>query len=228
MEEITSPAKAVTLLDETPHKTELVICIPCMQTLDYHFVTSLINLTKPADTTYIFEANSLVPEARNSLSKQAIEMDSEYVLWLDSDMSIPKNAYEVLKSRDLDIVGGLYFKRVPPYSPLIYQGTQLSTDFREVIDYGKQLFEYPRQSVFEVDGCGFGCLLMKTKVLKDVLDHYGMLFDMTAPGVGEDLTFLLKAKSLGYKVYCDSTVLPGHVGALIANEDLYRQYNHII
>ena len=58
-------------------------------------------------------------------------------------------------------------------------------------------------------------------VLLDVLLNCRTWFD-PMEGVGEDLAFCLRARELGYKIWCDPTISLGHVGQLIINEAVWR------
>ena len=40
-------------------------------------------------------------------------------------------------------------------------------------------------------------------------------------GFGEDLAFCLRARDLGYKIWCDPKIKCGHVGQLVVNEDVW-------
>ena len=65
--------------------------------------------------------------------------------------------------------------------------------------------------LFEIGGCGFGGVLMKTDVLMDVMGKFKRIFD-PLDGLGEDLSFCWRARQCGYKLYCDASLEMGHVG----------------
>ena len=60
--------------------------------------------------------------------------------------------------------------------------------------------------------------MMNTSLLKEVEAKYGLPF---APmiGFGEDLSFCLRVKDLGKKIWCDSRVKVGHIGYKTYGED---------
>ena len=81
--------------------------------------------------------------------------------------------------------------------------------------------DYPKDSVFEVAGCGFGCVITKTTVFLDLLLNGKALF---APerGFGEDISFCIRARELGHKIWCDSSIKCGHIGQLTIDESVYE------
>jgi GT2 family glycosyltransferase len=70
-------------------------------------------------------------------------------------------------------------------------------------------FDEIPDEIFEVAGCGFGCVLMKRNVLWNVLCQHGYMFSPINT-VGEDLSFCWRARQCGYKIYCDPTIALGH------------------
>ena len=82
--------------------------------------------------------------------------------------------------------------------------------------------EIPEES-FEVQACGFGCVLAPTKAFKDVQDQFNNMF---APiyGTGEDLSFCWRARKCGYKIVCDPRIVLGHYGHTIIDRNYWEDY----
>ena len=202
-----------------------MIAIPCMDMMHTDFVISLTGLRHDGNIKFVYCASSLVYDSRNSLARRAILEGFDRVLWLDSDMKLPPDLLMKL-SADLDegrdMVSGLYVSRKPPIKPVIYSaiGYDHIEGSMEVKPYAKQYYDYPLDSIFEVEACGFGAVLMNTSLLEEVEKKFGLPF---APimGFGEDLSFCLRVKELGKKIYCDSTVKVGHVGLITYCEEMY-------
>ena len=62
----------------------------------YKYVTaetfaSILNLRIPPGTEFALEVGSLVYDARNRIAMKAFENGSDYILWLDSDMTFPSD-----------------------------------------------------------------------------------------------------------------------------------------
>lgn len=191
-----------------------LIAIPCMDQVAAGFAQSLAVLNRVGDCSVSFIVGSLIYDSRNKLAKQAIEVGADYVLWLDSDMIFQPDTLEKLMEDDVDIVSGLYFRRVAPFTPVL---------FKELTETSwKGYDDYP-PSLFEVQGVGFGCVLMKTEVLLDIATKYGNWFT-PVNGYGEDLSFCLRAKTMGYKMFCDPEVKLGHVGHSVVTENFFKAY----
>lgn len=201
---------------------KIMIAVPCMDQCPTPFVTSLVTLRKIGECELAVKSGSLVYTSRNSLATRAMGNESDYVMWFDSDMVFAPDTLErlmkTLTENNYDIVTGLYFRRVPPYSPVLFD--QLDMDGE--ICYWSEFKEIPDEP-FEVGGCGFGCVLMKTDVFFDVQGRFGNMFAPIANN-GEDLAFCWRARQCGYKVYCDPSVVCGHVGYSIIDDQFYRLY----
>lgn len=196
-----------------------MIAIPCMDSVPVEFAQSLRTLRKVGDVAVSFLPNSLIYDARNRLSQQAIEGGFDYVLWLDSDMVFGADTMERLFEdiKDKDFVSGLYFLRRPPFEPVLYGEYSTKDDGR--IHYEK-IKEYPEE-IFEIGACGFGCVLMRTEMLINVALQERDFFSPIL-GIGEDLSFCYRANRCGYKMYCDPQIKCGHVGKTVITEEIYK------
>jgi FkbM family methyltransferase len=102
------------------------------------------------------------------------------------------------------MVSGLYIQRKPGQHILELYRNGVNIPYEEIRGQG----------LIEVDGCGFGCVLVKSEVIraigypqfvyKSALDHANTL--------SEDNYFCMKAKSLGFKIYADTNILCEHIG----------------
>ena len=60
--------------------------------------------------------------------------------------------------------------------------------------------------------------MMTVDLLRRVMDALGQPFSPVA-GFGEDLAFCLRAKEVGAKLWCDSSIKLGHVGLTVYTEE---------
>ena len=58
---------------------------------------------------------------------------------------------------------------------------------------------------------------MKASLLKEVKDKYGLPFSPIL-GFGEDISFCMRLKELGKKMYCDPRAKLGHIGYKVYTE----------
>jgi len=202
-----------------------LLAIPCMDQVPAVFAQSLATLRKVGECSVAMQIGSLIYTSRNKLAQKAIEMEADYVLWLDSDMTfqpdLMEKMFDRLKKDKLDILTGLYFRRVHPYSPVLFDRFDRDGDVFNWSEF-QELPEEP----FEVGGCGFGCVLMDAGVFLDVQGKFGNMF---APigNTGEDLAFCWRARECGYKIICDPDIVPGHFGHIIVNKDLYKGLRNV-
>ena len=199
----------------------ILIAVPCMDQVPAHFAQSLAMLDKGGNGCAVaFQVGSLIYNSRNDLAAQAVRMEADYILWLDSDMVFPRDLLgRLLDDREKgDIVSGLYYRRVHPYNPVAFSKLSVREDGNGC-DY-EDLKEIP-DDVFEVEGVGFGCVLMPTDVVLSVMAKYTNCF-MPVHGMGEDLSFCWRARECGYKIVVDPKIPLGHVGNQIVTRTFYE------
>lgn len=200
-----------------------MIAIPCMDTVQTEFAQSLVNMRPVGEIRHAFESCSLIYKSRTDLGMLAIKEGADFVLWLDSDVIFPPDLMidlmEDMKGRD--IVTGVYHMRRAPFKPVIWKTLRqgLTPDENESVDYN----DYPKDQIFEVEGCGFGAVMMRTSVLAAVRDKYHELFS-PVPGYGEDLSFCVRARGCGFKIHCDPRIQIGHKAATIVTGESFEAY----
>ena len=195
-------------LDKKP-SMRLLICIPSTDFMHAEFVKSLTSLLMRLGKEFIsyrveIMTGTLVYVARDSLARKAVEDGYTHVLWLDSDMVFSDDLLEDLTFSNKDFVTGIYHARRPPHGSCIFKDIDPSNITRFELD------DYPNNT-FEIAGCGFGCVLMTTDVLRDVLNRFNAAFVPTEK-LGEDLAFCQRAHAAGHKIYCEPGVRLGHIG----------------
>lgn len=161
--------------------------------------------------TYIHCGRELVLEA-------VIKQGFTHLLWLDTDMRFPRETAVLLAMHDRPVVGCNYRVRQP---------SGLFTAFKD----GQRLATTATSTGLEaVDYCGFGVVLMRTDVVKDLgrpwfrhgLNEFG-------GDVGEDVMFCRGLRAAGHTVYIDHDLSKEiiHVGqfdyATLQNEAVVSQ-----
>jgi hypothetical protein len=148
------------------------------------------------ETHLFFDASTILINQRESLIKQAIEVGSEWVLWLDSDMMFPPSVLMRLLAHNEDLVGCNYMKRSYPFKTVAFTDT---SDWENWIP-----IQYSNELV-EAEAVGMGCVLMKTSLFKELQKPY---FEYTyQPKTedwgGEDFTLFKKFNKLGHTLKID-------------------------
>lgn len=203
---------------------KILIAIPCMDQVPAYFMQSLATLRKVGECSVATQIGSLIYTSRNKLAERAIQMEADYVLWLDSDMVFQPDLLERMMDRlqkdNLDILTGLYFRRVRPFTPVLFNKLEMVGN----VCNWSEFHELPDEP-FEVGGCGFGCVLMNTGVFLDVQGKFGNMFGPIG-NTGEDLAFCWRARECGYKIICDPSIECGHVSHIVINREFYEGLNH--
>lgn len=202
-----------------------LIAVPCMDTLPYQFVNSLLMLE--GKTNLHLQANTLIYDSRNIISLKAIEEGFDRVMWIDSDMMFTPKSMKILSDDmdeyNADMFTGIYFKRRSTHAPVLLQELEPPTvdENDKPVGHVHEYLDYPQNSIFPVKGCGFGFCMTSVKLLKAVWDKFGPAFAPYAWG-GEDISFCHRVNKLGYTIFCDSRVSCGHIGSFVYTEDFYQ------
>lgn len=202
---------------------KILIAVPCMDMVSARFAQSLTTLKKVGQCTVSFLIGSLVYDSRNKLAGLAMQMEADYIMWFDSDMVFQPDTLERMmdvmdKNPDIDILSGLYVRRGAPFTPVIFSKLEVNEHGELEWDDVVNIPDEP----FEVAGCGFGCVLMKTDCLYEIAskENGGMWFTPIA-GAGEDCAFCIRARESGYKIWCDPKIELGHMAYAPVTREFY-------
>lgn len=218
------------------------IAIPVADTVAAVTLQSMLALTAYASSNGIQVADIgvthrvMVDDARNSLTETFLKSDTEWLLWLDSDMTFPKETlvelFKVAEEKNSKMVTGIYYQRKNCYLPVLWsRGDQtehvglsgLENRRAETNKYvGAFCFPNPNKTEpFKVHAAGFGCVLVHRSVF-EVLDRPWFKF---LPGVcSEDFYFFVNAKEAGFDLWATPNLELGHIGdaPIITKKDFYK------
>jgi GT2 family glycosyltransferase len=156
---------------------------------------------------------SLVYTAREEAAKTFLQGAYDSLLFVDSDMVVPVDLLTRLIEHDKDIISALAFKRTPGYEPCIFKVCN-ELDAQFYLDYPKGLTE--------IEGVGMACTLIKRKVFETVPQPWFFPHKV----LGEDLSFCVRARQSGFKIYCDTELICGHVAQETIVEAHYNAYRN--
>lgn len=190
---------------------KILIAIPTGREIEVQTAATLIGMYRIGEIGVYMPTGYSVDVSRNLIVEHALEYGYDYILWIDSDMIIPKNALVKLWTHDKDIVSGVYaYKILMGENAVVKRFKDKENDVYEDIPL-KEIRE--STELIEVDGVGFGCVLTKTDVFRKIQSPWFVY----SPDMGEDIYFCRKAQSAGYKVWLDPTIKAGHVGKVDFN-----------
>lgn len=185
---------------------KVAICVPCRDTVMTGFAFDLAKLCAYEGVTRCAKGGSLmiyqVPgtmifNQRERLAEEALKDGADAILWVDSDMRFPKDALEILLSRDLPIVGVNATTRRFPVKPTALDIDPETNELVKVDSKGKAGLE-------QVMGVGFGMILIKKEVFEATQKPW-FWFEQTDKGgiIGEDIYFCAKAFDAGFQSVID-------------------------
>lgn len=197
---------------------KLLIGIPSLDFMHTDFVKSLTALTvRLKDDGIDFDveimSGTLVYFARDNIACKAINGGYTHVLWLDSDMVFTDDILDDLAFSGKQFVSGIYHARRKGHQSCIFKSID--------IEKGIERFETYPTDTFRIAGCGFGCVLTDVEILRAVQTQEGTCFTPIKL-YGEDLAFCLRASRLGYKIWCEPSVVCGHIGHLTVYPEDYE------
>lgn len=204
----------------------VLIAVPTFETITPDTFKALWDMDKGGnEVLFEFVRGYDCATARNNIAVKAQELNAEYVLMVDNDVTPPPDALVNLLSHGVDAVGGYYAHRGNDNT-----NTGRTCACRLYQPDGKPYFHYPAESEYTSDemrgkresgeylvrihGCGMGCMLIRTSVFDQLRypwfdwvnyadDNRGML--------SEDLYFCEQLKNEGIPIYTDTRVPCGHM-----------------
>lgn len=184
------------------------------------------------------ESGPMLAKSRNQLVRTFLEKESlanvEWLLMLDADMTFDKNAVRNILSNVRDesgkvmtpVVGGLCFGGGHgSIFPTMYRIVDPETNNGNAISI---VSEYESGELVEVDATGAAFLLVHRGVLEHLAQVHEEPLPWFAPGVyagmeyGEDWTFCMRVRKLGYPIFVNTAVKVGHLKSVELTEDTYR------
>lgn len=177
-----------------------------MTTTQWAMMLRRMNL--PADAACHALTGYRVDLQRNECVKLFLRSSLEWLFFIDDDVMVPPEAFDRLSSHGVDIVSGLYYRRMEPIEPVAF------------VDRGDRMEQPPDFAIgklLEADLVGAGCLLIHRRVLEGMAQPWFRWTegDEALPArdrLSDDFFFCRKAKEAGFKVFIDTGVRCLHVG----------------
>ena len=204
----------------TTKKHKLAVLIPCRDILHSAHALALTELVKfntmnNIDTHVFMDASTILLTQRERLATQAIELNADYMLWLDSDMVFPATTAVRLLAHNEPVVAGNYIRRQKPYKGVAY---------KKIGEWEKPLPFDVQDELVPVAGVGMGCFLIKTNLIKSLTKPW-FDFQWTPESndfLGEDMYLCQKITAAGYSIKIDTMLSQDlhHLGTFAFNVDL--------
>lgn len=163
-----------------------------------------------------------VDMARNRIADRALDGRYDWLLTVDADMVLPKDALRNLLEHETDICMGYYRNRwaseSSPKTCAIPYGGQWEQ--RLPVSFFVENRERGTHTV-RVRGGGLGCCLIRPSVFERINFPWFEWHDWQrhAKSLGEDVDFFIKCERAGIPIYADTRVACGHKFRKVVDAD---------
>jgi hypothetical protein len=197
-----------------------VVLVPFLGHITHRCEEGLRELERRGHPVWRLPGHSDIARGRSMIATSALHAGFEELLWIDSDIAFDADAVETLRAHDVSIVAGVYpqkGKKRLCVNPLTLPTT---------LTFGEA------GGLAEVAEVATGFLLTRRAVYDDVQRHYKLprckgdgagiipFFHSLIDGdeengfryLSEDLSFCVRARAAGHKIFVDTTIRLWHVG----------------
>ena len=204
----------------------ILLAVPTYETIYPDTYKSMWDLDKGGHEVLFESVRGYdVATARNKIAQKAIDLETDFVLMVDNDVTLPKHALTALLENGKDVCVGFYAHRG---TDNLYHGRTCVCKLKDA--NGKEYYHYPLESeytaaelrnmrnegikAFEIHGGGMGCALIRTDVFRTLEYPW---YDWVNYGnanrgmLSEDLYFCSLCRANGIPIYADARVGCGHL-----------------
>lgn len=195
---------------------KIFIAVPTYETISPDTFKSIYGLQKGAhECVFDFVRGYDCAMARNKIAQQTLDEQTDYVLMVDNDITLPPDALINLLEDAKDVCLGYYAYRnanneyngklsIFRYGEFNYTQQFPAEEMRMMRDIG--------QYKILIHGGGMGCALIKSDVFRKInYPWFDWVKYENRETLSEDLYFCEKCKQFGIEVYTDSRVGCGHL-----------------
>lgn len=207
----------------------VLIAIPTYENIMPQTYRSIWQLDKGGhDVDFEFVKGYDVATARNHIGNMAKDRNVDYLLMVDNDIVLPKDALTRLLSHGLDVCLGFYAHRDWDN---VFRGLTCIGKLKD--KDGNDYFSFPRESLYtkeevlgmaqapvHVHGGGMGCALIKGDVFRRVkFPYFDWVNYESNQLLSEDLFFCLRCRDAGIRIHADPAVRCGHLFRFVQKLD---------
>jgi hypothetical protein len=210
--------------------SKVFIGMPTPEVVSVNFVDSLLGVVSEAkaDGHYVetmFMQGVRTDKNRNEMVKYFLDNNFDYLLFLDTDMTYPKDIVRKYIGSGKELIGGVYYKRSYPHFPVVF-ALRENGHFQSV-----DPTVWGKNQIIKVDGLGTGGMMITRSVFdkitasgQDYWFNYGLNYHI--PGAKtdiatHDLVFCKKFLDAGGEVFVHTGVQMNHVAVEIVTEQTW-------
>ena len=203
---------------------KILIAVPTFESIYPDTFKSIYDLDKSGhDVVFEFVRGYDCATARNRIAQIALDKKTDYVLMVDNDVVLPKDALVNLTDDLKDVCLGFYAHRD---SDNIYRGRTCVCKLLD--ENGVRYFNYPLESEYtatelaemkdkgeykvRIHGGGMGCAFIRTSLFEKIKYPWYDWVNYKGRGMlSEDLYFCEQCKANSILIYTDTRVNCGHM-----------------
>lgn len=156
----------------------------------------------PGELTFSVRRGPYTHWNREALVEDALAQECSHLMFVDTDMTFPRDGFLRLMAQDKDVIGGFYnMKTIPPVATI----KMLGEDGKMV----EGVQEIPGQS-FQCAAIGTGFMLVNLERLQ--ASDFAPPYFYCENGEGEDVYFCRRCRESDLEVWCDPTIELQHLG----------------
>lgn len=196
----------------------IAVCLPCRDTVHASFAYDLARMSayigatrvpKGAKLHMFTSQGTLIVDQRQNLVREALKVEADYVLFIDSDMRFPKDGFDRLLAHRKPIVAANYSTRRLPPQPVSFADENCV----------KRVYTRDASTgVEKVYATGMGFMLIDTNVFRTMPQPWFQVGYSTQQQdfFGEDVFFCHQAAKHGFETFIDHDVSKDvrHIGNL--------------
>lgn len=204
------------------------------------FTPSMMALQKPANCGFKMGKGLGPAQPFNGIARSFLANPKYQWLFLTNDDNIcPPDTIYRLMEHDVDVVSGLYFGRIMPFEPILFDkwtweaGDQelhapdcdsrknnvevagcdcgIAEDVVKKRWWHRHLMQPGEKGLVKASAVGDGCLLIKRKVIEALSDPWWEYGETFTDVCDHDVVFSRKVTEAGFGLYCDLDLLIGHI-----------------
>jgi GT2 family glycosyltransferase len=170
----------------------------------------------PKNEEYGFSEN--IAEIRNEIVRQAIAEKCTHLIMCDTDQIYPQDTITKLMNHNIDVVGAVVHRRYPPFAPILYRGELGSYQYAPYE-------EWYSGNLIEVDATGAACILINIKIFEEMdPPWFELRKHENGKRIGEDVFFCHKLRSLGKRIFVDTSIQIDHMSVLRINRGTFELF----
>jgi len=198
--------------EQATSKVKILLAILYTQFVETECWKSLIGMAKPEGCAIEIRtyAKYSAAQGRNIAAKDAVNGGFDYLMFVDSDQTLPPQTLARLLAMDGDVrLAWTMMALGSPDTNIAIFNKKPEQEFGHFSFYA--VGTLPKE-IFECDGGGLAISLIKTDLFKELEYPYFRYIEYANGDVlSEDLNFCLTVKGLGKSIKCDPAVRAGHI-----------------